>query len=217
MRYMIHACPKRMWYVNEFLLPSMLDQGIPRESIIVWNDTDHKGNLESCMQAFESLDGDDATWHIQDDVIICHDFAKRTAEYDHGVVYGFCSPYATDDTNICGTVYAEDMWNSFQCVRIPDKIARECAAWFRTDGQRQTYLLPLIRSNKGDDTIFHEFYLTHYGTTTAINAKPNLVDHVDYILGGSTVNEWRGFAMRATHFEDQYLVEELETKIRNRV
>ncbi len=216
MKYMIHACPARMWYVKEFLIPQMIEQGIAKKSIIVWNDTNRLGCLESCMQAFESLDGDGATWHIQDDVILCRDFAKRTAEYD-GVVYGFCSPYFQDDTSICGTVYAEDMWNSFQCVRIPDKIAQECAEWFRTEGQKQTYLIPLIRANKGDDSVFHEFFLTHYGREMVTNAKPNLVDHVDWLIGGSVVNEWRGFMVRATHFKDSDLVEELETKIRNRV
>ncbi len=28
MRYMIHACPPRMWYVEEFFIPSMKAQGI---------------------------------------------------------------------------------------------------------------------------------------------------------------------------------------------
>ena len=38
MKYMIHCCPKRMWYVEEYLIPSMLRQGIDRDSIIIWND-----------------------------------------------------------------------------------------------------------------------------------------------------------------------------------
>ena len=33
---MIHCCPKRIWYVEEYLIPSMLRQGIDRENIIVW-------------------------------------------------------------------------------------------------------------------------------------------------------------------------------------
>ena len=54
-KYMIHACPQRMWYVTEFLVPSMLEQGIPEADITIWNDTEKRGNLAACMAAFESL------------------------------------------------------------------------------------------------------------------------------------------------------------------
>ena len=45
MNIMIHACDDRMWYVNDFLVPSLLAQGIPKSSIKLWADTEHKGNL----------------------------------------------------------------------------------------------------------------------------------------------------------------------------
>ena len=35
MNYMIHAAPPRMWYVEEFLIPALLAQGIRREEILV--------------------------------------------------------------------------------------------------------------------------------------------------------------------------------------
>ncbi len=76
-KYMIHACLARMWYVEEFLIPSMLEQGIEWESITIWNDAQRRGNLIACMDSFLSLAGSDGgTWHLQDDVIICRDFAS---------------------------------------------------------------------------------------------------------------------------------------------
>ena len=52
-RYVIHACPDRMWYVDGFLLPSLLEQGICRDDILIWNDEERKGNLWAAMECFE--------------------------------------------------------------------------------------------------------------------------------------------------------------------
>jgi len=41
MKYMIHACPERIWYVNNYLVPELLNQGITTQDIIVWNDDAH--------------------------------------------------------------------------------------------------------------------------------------------------------------------------------
>ena len=110
MRYMIHACPPRMWYVENLLLPSMLEQGISRDDITVWNDAKGLGNLESFVQSmklcgaltssvgsadsklgmshasrasecFPRGEADDrGVWHLQDDVILSASFAERTKE-----------------------------------------------------------------------------------------------------------------------------------------
>ena len=57
MRYLIHACPQRLWYVNDYLIPSMLLQGVKRDDIEVWNDADGRGNLTSCMESFRACAG----------------------------------------------------------------------------------------------------------------------------------------------------------------
>lgn len=213
---MIHACPSRIWYVDGFLIPSMLEQGIKREDITVWNDTERMGNLAACMAAFESCTGGGGTWHIQDDVIISRDFAERTKQHDDGVVYGFCSPHFHDDCTMIGKVYPPDMWNSFQCVRIPNEYARECVEWFNQEGKTVGTLLPVIVANKGDDTIFHEFFERKHAGEMATNLKPCLVNHVDYLLGGSVVNEWRGFFVQAEFWEDADLLADLQKKIKER-
>ena len=52
MKYMIHSCDKRLWYVNEYLIPSMKEQGIKNEDIIIWNDDKHHGNLGSYIDSY---------------------------------------------------------------------------------------------------------------------------------------------------------------------
>ena len=52
-QYIIHACLDREWYVDEFLIPSMIEQGIPKENIEVWMDRNRDGCLLSCMKCFQ--------------------------------------------------------------------------------------------------------------------------------------------------------------------
>lgn len=214
MKVLIHACPKRMWYVEGLLLPSLLEQGADVE---VWNDTLTKGNLKSCIESFQSRKGDGATWHIQDDVLICHDFVKRCEEITAGVAYGFCNQRFTDDPGSVGAVNAFYSWHSFQCVRIPDAYARECAEWI-TSGQWeecQSLELPILfAGNMGDDTFFHEFMLSRHIGDTVTNVAPNLVEHVDFLIGGSILNKSRCYWPRAHYWEDEELVEELRTKVK---
>ena len=88
MRILIHAVPERMWYVNEFLVPSLEAQGA--DNIEIWNDTEHQGNLAACMESFATRKGDGGTWHLQDDVLICRNFVERCRDLDDGIVFGFC-------------------------------------------------------------------------------------------------------------------------------
>ena len=214
MRILIHACQKRMWYVTGFLIPQLKAQGA--EDVAVWNDIEKLGNLEACMKSFESMQGDGGTWHIQDDVLPCRDFVKRCRELDQGVVYGF----TCDDIEKTGLVYAPDVWHSFQCVRIPDEYARECAEWFYSGGWRESTmpeLQILIGMKKGDDTFFREFLQICHGREQFYNAKPNLVEHVDWIIGGSILSPYRDFYARAYYWDDEDLVEELKKAVEGKV
>lgn len=216
-KYMIHAYQPRMWYVEEFLIPSMVAQGIPREDITVWNDTERKGNLAACMEAFASCTAEGGTWHLQDDVVISANFAEKTREYDHGVVYGFCNRYFHDDPGIHGEVYAEDMWHSFQCVRIPNNYARECVEWVRS-GEAAKWGEPaiLLKLNKGDDTIFRHFLIDRHGRETVTNLAPNIVNHIDYMIGGSAINQWRGHLAMSDLWEDSSIISKLKQQLEER-
>ena len=135
MRYMIHSAPSRQWYVDGYLIPSMLEQGIVRDDIVVWCDTEKKGNLQSFMESIKWC-GDnptDGTWHLQDDIIISRKFARTTKEFNYGIVAGFCVNEWGPDWTKTGNQPTKQLWYSFPCIRIPDKIAGECAHWFFTD------------------------------------------------------------------------------------
>lgn len=217
MNIMIHACPQRMWFVEDFILPELKAQGAT--DITVWNDTKKLGNLASCMAAFASMEGDGGTWHIQDDVLLSHDFVKRCEENDYGLVYGFCCRNFGDRLDAYGEVYVPDAWNSFQCVRIPNEYARECAEWVYSEAWRtesDSAELPIVwKVNKGDDTFFHEFLKARHAYDTALNLKPNIVDHIDYLIGGSACN-FRDYIARAEYFEDLDLIEEMKQKLNER-
>lgn len=219
MKIMIHACPSRMWYVTGFLMPTLREQGA--DSIEVWNDTEKKGNLAACMDSFAARAGDGGTWHIQDDVLPCRDFVKRCRELDDGVVYGFCCPQFTDNSQATGRVYVYDAWHSFQCVRIPDAFARECAAWVRSERWKSESPNPelhaLWKLNKGDDTFFHEFLACWHGREMVTNAAPNLVEHVDWIIGGSVLSPYRELYARAYFWEDEDLIRELKEAVKGKI
>lgn len=210
MNVMIHACPDRMWYVRRFLLPQLLEQGV--EDVAIWNDTKRRGNLGAFLASVEALHGD-GTWHIQDDVLLSRDFARRAAEYDLGVVNAFCCLSSGDDPALAGIVYPPDLWHGFPCVRIPDDYARDFAAWVET-GQHSPEADAMIQIGKGDDYLFHEYFETVHGTETARNLAPNLVEHVDWLIGGSIANEWRGTPARSALWTEHGLVDQLSRELK---
>lgn len=218
MKILIHAVPERMWYVNEFLTPALQAQGA--EEIEIWNDTEHRGNLDACLDAFASREGDGGTWHLQDDVLPRRDFVTRCRDLDDGIVFGFCCRNFGDRLDAFGQVYAPDAWNSFQCVRIPDAYARECADWVRSmrwQKESPAPELPILwQLGKGDDTFFHEFLQCCYPSEIIENVKPNLVEHIDWIIGGSTI-QWRDYIARAEYWDDEDLIAALRERIKARV
>lgn len=209
-KVMIHACPQRMWYVEGFLAPELRRQGAEVE---VWNDVNGLGNLDSCMESFARIRGDEATWHIQDDVLPCRDFVERCRKYD-GIVFGFCCEQFEDDPRQTGRVHLPDSWHSFQCVRIPNANARECAEWVRSGKWQQESPdpnLPILRKlNKGDDSFFRGYLNCRHPAEMITNAKPNLVEHVDWLVGGSILSEYRDFLPRAHYWDDEERIRELK-------
>lgn len=205
-RYLIHATPKRMWYVEDYLIPSMWEQGI--DNVDVWLDEYGDGCLESCMQSFLDCGRyKGATWHLQDDVIICRDFAKRTREETSGVVCGFChKTFQTGKEN--------QMWFSFPCIRIPNDIAADCAVWFYQPDIQARYS-NWVLSKKHDDEIFVTYCDCH--KVPYKNLNPCLVDHVDYLIGGSIVNADRNIPKtRASYWVDEDLVTDLKVRLASR-
>ena len=216
MKILIHAYPKRMWYVEGFLVPELRRQGA--DDVEIWNDVEGKGNLRACMESFAARTGDGGTWHIQDDVLPARDFVQRAREHDDGVVYGFGCEAFTDDPLQTGRISVEDAWHSFQCVRIPDAYARDCAAWLFNGAGREHEHYPLwISSGKMDDSVFRSWLVETHGRETVENLRPCLVEHVDWIIGGSVLHPWRGYIARACWWDDDDLVRELKEAVKGKV
>ena len=200
-QYMIHAMPKRMWYVEDYLIPSMLEQGIAREQITVYNDIKKEGNLRACLNAFSNCIGEGGTWHLQDDVCICEDFKTITEAVDFGLVCGFSSKLYDGEGRI-GAVDMQQMWFSFPCIRIPNDYARECSEWV------SKYIIgnPVYRdfwvNGVNDDWAFRTYLREFHKQDKALNIAPNLVDHVDYLLGGGTGKGKREQPCRAQYWKD---------------
>lgn len=222
MKIMIHACPQRMWYVDEFLIPQLRDQGVRDGEFTVWNDEDGRGNLVSCVQSFQwiSQHGCGHTWHIQDDVLLASDFAERARTLEtetDGIVCGFCcanwGPRPIKD----GPVPVPFMWNGFQCLRIPDRMAGEFADWFNDTGHRRADLQRWVKANKGDDSIFRAFCLERHAGDTVVNVAPNLADHVDFLIGGTVINTARTEQYnRARYWDEDAAVVELRNRLTER-
>lgn len=215
---MIHACPERHWYVDEYLVPMLEEQGVT--GINIWMDCEHKGNLPSCMESFASLPETGGTWHLQDDILICRDFAKRIRTLpEDKIICGFVNELAGPNCNLRGECYPPDMWYSFPCTFIPNHFARECAEWYYSgrwkdeDAQGLGHLLEEGKS--GDDWFFREYLQLLHPTEMVLNLTPCLVDHIDWLIGGSRVSPYRGFLSRAVYWPDETRLQDLKEKLKD--
>ena len=213
-KYIIHACEERLKYVENYLIPSMIEQGISDSAIELCCDDYHIGNLSRCMEIFSTMTGDGGAWHLQDEIVICRKFKEITESYDDGktIVCGFVWD---KDVNVdyVGYVEPQYMW-TFPCIYIPNHMARGCAEWFYNKASKDPKYKLWVMENRYDDYFFQEYIKTYYPTIEVLNLKPNLVDHIDYLLGGTLVDKWRkDYQVRAAWFEDLDLVEELERKM----
>ena len=223
-KYIIHSCNDRQWYVDQYLVPSMIKQGIAKDNILVFQDKEGIGPLKHFLQYMEQVQNlPDGAWHLQDDVVICKDFKERTEALDKDIVCGFCFSYDTDEALadnrelVIGETKPEFEWYSLQCIRVPSEIVKGFLHWYYAvavnDGE---IVRRFIKENRHDDTLLRMYIRGDHPDHRVINLKPNLVDHIDYLLGGSVVNSQRGTRnVRSLFFEDIDLVQELEEKIRD--
>lgn len=220
-KYLIHTSKQRQWYVDDFLIPSMVCQGINSHNIYRYIDTKEEGNLISCMKAFELVDRfgdfDDITWHLQDDVAISSVFKQYTeVEYESDMVCGFCTrELGKHVVSPVGQVAPDLMWYSFQCIGIKNYVASGCANWFNTDGKNDLNIARFVEKGLGDDEVFKYYCTKICSGLKALNLIPNLVEHIDFMIGGSTA--CKGMPQRrAMYLKDgTEIVEELQGRLKN--
>ena len=218
MKILIHAVPQRMWYVQNFMIPQLREQGYEGEKIFL--DDQNLGNLEACLRSFEQLPDEGGTWHLQDDLLLAKDFVKRAGAWKGHVANGFCCIPFFDSPWTPGEVYMPDLWHSFQCIYIPNRLAKEFVPWVRSGQWIESPCneLPVLkRARKGDDTFFREFLLCRHPGETAYNFKPNLVEHIDWLIGGSTLKtsgKWFPDLPRSALWEDEDMVSDLHVRLK---
>ena len=220
MKYMVHTCPKRLWYVNDFLVPDMMRQGISKEDIVIWNDKKTEGNLtawvKSCEDIKKNYPVDDGFWHLQDDVVLSDDFAEKSVEVAKMdmIVNAFCSRRSNPKKYASiGKRLPKRYWFSFPCMYIPNRYIHSFLRWYYEDAVNEEPYKSVVEQNKGDDYLFWVSVKVWHRTDYIYNLAPNLADHIDFLLGGSVCNGQRGGFARAEYFEDQSKVEQLAKDI----
>lgn len=216
-KYLIHASPSRMWYLTGYLIPSMVEQGIDRDDISIWEDKKGDGNLESTMKCFAYTERNGSgVWHMQDDVMICRNFKEKTEGLDLGLVTGFCFNTKIDDRiNAKNFTTAEHMWHSFPCIRIPNGLARDVGEWYYNTVVPNDLFPELTKLKKNDDSLFYKYVSTYRADELIYQQSPTLVAHVDYLIGGSLVNpDRKAHRGDGLYFLDNDLIDELEEKLR---
>lgn len=224
MKYMIHTHPKRSYYVDNYLIPSLEKQGIDSDDIYVVLDTDGAGNLKSFLYSLKMiltipvLNEEKGIWHLQDDVIISKDFKKKSEMYAKKdiIINGFVSNnYNKNALKYTGKQPVKYMWLSMPCIYIPNKYINEFLTWIdsiknlEVNEYKRRY-----KSNRHDDFFLYMFMQEVHGKSSCYNLNPNLVDHIDYLIGNS-INKPRDTQVRGFYFKDIDLVEQLERDLKN--
>lgn len=209
MNVIIHSCDKRLWYVDEYLIPALREQGIEAQ---IHNDDNHRGNLWAYIDSFRQMGDEGGTWHLEDDVFPCNRFAENASEHDDGIVFGFYHRFGNDEY-APGWVPVSKAGYSFPCFRMPNRIASEFAEWFLSDARHRDMYREWVNDNKHIDSFMLNFLRECYPEEKVYNLKPSIVEHIDEYIGGSVVNHWRDGWCKAEDFEDEEIIEELRVKL----
>ena len=75
-----------------------------------------------------------------------------------------------------------------------------------------------FEGDKDDDTLFLAFITNKHPSIRTVNISPCLVDHIDYLIGGSVLFDRKTKIHRACYLseKDKILVDNLTKKINNR-
>ena len=214
MKYVIHTYPKRLWYVKDYIVKDMIKQGIKKEDIIILNDKNKLGNLMSFVESCEMLNED--CWHLQDDVLLSSKFRDKTEVLGrlNMLVSGFCCYEFNDGAVLCnGFTTAKFLYMTFPCIFIPIRYMKEFVNWFYLDSTQERFK-EKIETKKNDDLLFYNYLMEYHKRDEIYNCKECLVDHVDYLIGGSLVNKERGLT-KATYWYETNLNKELEKRLKN--
>lgn len=208
MLYVIHTSPKRTEFVNEYMIPSFLEQGIKP---IVWNDAEMVGQLPAWVDCakwiLENYNIYDGTWHLEDDVVLCKDFRKKTEELSNrtNIVQGFrCKWFSKNLYELTGMQPVKNLMPGSQCIFIPNYYLIDFVRFF--DEKIKTGQFLKSEWDRGvlySDNAFKRYLKKNFPDAEINQLEDSLVDHVDYLLGGSSMNVNREHLVcRAVKFDN---------------
>ena len=197
---LIHACPDRMWYVNNHLIPRLNELSLELLSIKVYCDYEHHGNQKAFLESLNMLPTNGNTWHMQDDVWPSDDLFKQMTILNsvNGIICGFGTRPSCRGKSPGWTTPA-GMYYSFQCIRIPN----EMMTLFKDYVIRKYTHDPSLKTDKWDDALFNEFLLRKAPYYPVLNLAPSIVEHIDYLIGGSVINKDRKYRPCAIEFDEK--------------
>ena len=171
MKYVIRKVPERNTEYLEKLIPGAL----------VYNDKEHVGAIQSFVNAIKMVK-DDAVY-VQDDMILCKDFIRRTQEYidahpNDVVVFSNFSHGRLTSKAVSEGFYHPKEGGWLLCTYIPKDIAIGFAQWW-TCGRWQNSIPSKKTSRwikRQYDDIFFRAYLIEIGRSVFVTI-PNLAGH----------------------------------------
>ena len=157
-------------------------------------------------------------WHLQDDICISKKFKEITEEYDQGIVCGFVhEKFNKPELKCCGLQPVEKIWYSFPCIRLPNKYSGEFLKWLFDQGVFDSKIFGWYKTRKNDDTLWSEFIKRKHPEEYIFNLNPNIINHIDYLLGGSQVNSEMNWDRRESYYwEQRDIMQELIKKLEKR-
>jgi len=209
-KVLIHAYKDRMHYVNDYLIPRLVDQGFRRADIGVYTDYG-SGNLAAYLASYKGLQDDGDLWHLEDDTLPDRRFyswARGLEYFPDSIICGFGSGQYYGLRDFGYVVDPSEIWYSFPCIRIPNRVIKSFLQWFYSYDVQKQYAKKLKRG-KDIDFFFRAYYVQET-PCPAFNFRPCMVEHVADLIGGSVCNEERGVTMQALLFEDPDAVSNLE-------
>lgn len=207
---LIHTCNQRIEYVKGFLGPRLRKQGF--KNIQVYWDKDNKGCLQSYIESYQQLPKNGDTWHLQDDVLPDQRFytwACDLESYD-GIICGFGNKWFYNKEMFGEAHNQHEMFYSFPCTRIPNKLCHEWLKWFEEVKDEHPEITKRLAENKYVDYFFKLFIGSNPREIPILNFEPCIVEHVDEYLGHSMVNPARVMPAKALRFEDDEALEDLK-------
>lgn len=171
MKYVIRKVPERDTSYLEKLIPDA----------IVYNDVAHFGAIQSFIGAIKTV-RDDAVY-VQDDMILCKDFIRRTQEYierypNEVIVFSNFSHGVRTHVAVKEGFYHPREGGWLLCTYIPRDIAIGFAQWWICGRWQRT--VPSVRSHRWIkrqyDDIFFRQYLIEQGKSVYV-VVPNLAGH----------------------------------------